>query len=94
MTRTITVLLLLLGTAAPTFAQQSRANPYTKLFQPTDLKQVARAQASSTPAPQPRVVCGMKLIPTDPNIDPKIFVPPPADSTRYTMRVVPPTVCK
>ena len=86
---------LLLSDGVPAFAQASRANPYKNLFQSPDLKQVARAQASSPPpSAQPRVVCGMSVIPMDPNIDPKIFVPRPADPTRYPMRVVPPTVCK
>jgi hypothetical protein len=90
------VLLLLLSSVVPAFAQGSRANPYQNLFKPPDLKAAARAEQrdNATRATEPRVVCGMKVIPADPNIDPKIFVERRADPTRYTMRIVPPPVCK
>jgi hypothetical protein len=42
----------------------------------------------------PTVVCGMTLIPADPKVDPKMKVPVPDRGVAYTMRVVPPTVCK
>lgn len=89
-------LVLLLISAMPSFAQASRANPYQNLFKPPDLKAAARAEQrdNAARAKEPRVVCGMLVIPMDPNIDPKIFVERPADPTRYTMRVVPPPVCK
>jgi hypothetical protein len=90
------VLVLLLGNVVPSFAQASRANPYKNLFKPPDLKAVARAQQSDsvTRAREPRVVCGMKVIPADPSIDPKMIIPRPPDGTRYTMRVIPPPICK
>ena len=89
-------LLLLVGSAVPSFAQASRANPYQKLFQPRDFKEVARAQQrdSARPSTQPRVVCGMKVIPADPKIDPKIFIQRQPDATQYAIRSIPPTICK
>ena len=68
-----------------------RPNPYTKLFKVPDLR-------TTTPVPpetsRPRVVCGMTLIPIDPDIDPKIYVEPRRDGTRYSIRAVPPPICK
>jgi hypothetical protein len=89
-------LIVLLSSVVPALAQGSRANPYQNLFKPPDLKAAARAEQrdNATRASEPRVVCGMKVIPADPNIDPKIFVERPADATRYTMRVIPPPICK
>ena len=90
------VLLLLLSSVAPAFAQASRANPYQKLFQPRDLKEVARAQQRdhARQSTEPRVVCGMKVIPADPRIDPKIFIQRKPDDRRFTIRSMPPTICK
>jgi hypothetical protein len=44
--------------------------------------------------PQPSVVCGMTVIPADPTIDSKIAVKPQDTRTKYTLKVVEPTVCK
>jgi hypothetical protein len=45
------------------------------------------------PAPQPPVVvCGMRMIPADPTIDPKIRVRPPA-GVEHSLRTVTPSVC-
>jgi hypothetical protein len=90
------VLILLLSSVVPSLAQGSRKNPYQKLFQPRDLNDVARAQQrdNARPATEPRVVCGMKVIPVDPNIDPKIFIQREPDDTRYTMRSIAPSICK
>ena len=51
----------------------------------------------STPqgqAAKPSVVCGMTVIPADPKIDPKIAMKPTDTGTRYTLKVVEPTVCQ
>lgn len=87
----VPVLLAVLSAAVPAAAQQSRANPYRNLFQPRDLKEVARAQQDREPkSPRPRVVCGMTIIPADPKIDPKMVIERPRDGVRYTIRAVPP----
>ena len=49
-----------------------------------------RAAARSEPA----VICGMTVVPADPKVDPKMRVAPPANGTKFTITVVPPTVCK
>jgi hypothetical protein len=59
--------------------------------------QLAVVRQHSAPRPetsQPRVVCGMTLIPIDPNVDPKIYVEPRRGDTRYSIRAIPPPVCK
>ena len=90
------VVIVLLSTVVPAFAQASRANPYKPLFQPRDLREVAQAEQrdAARRAAEPRVACGMKVIPMDPNIDPKIFIPRQPDDTRYTIRSIPPSICK
>jgi hypothetical protein len=45
-------------------------------------------------ATQPSVVCGMTVIPADPKIDPKIALKLRDTRTKYTLKVVEPTVCK
>lgn len=75
---------------------QRKSNPYSGLFQPfTPVKPNERTQATppSTPA-KPRVVCGMTVIPADPSIDPKFTIPPPDRSTKFTMRLIEPPICK
>lgn len=85
---------LLLGTAVPALGQSSFNNPYKKLFKPRELKQVAQPPAQAVEAGRPRVVCGMTLIPVDPDTDPKFTKPIPDSATSYTMRVLRPPVCK
>src|SRR5437762_1414437 len=48
---------------------------------------------AKTPAP-PVVVCGMTLVRADPKFDPKMKVAPPDRGVAFTMRAVPPTICK
>ena len=43
---------------------------------------------------QPKVVCGMTVVPADPKVDPKMRVATPDAGVKYAMKVVPPTVCK
>ena len=42
----------------------------------------------------PTVVCGMTLVPGDPKVDPKMRVESPERGVTFTMRAIPPTVCK
>ena len=87
------VLVVLLTSIQPVFAQGR--DPYKKLFQQPSIEQTARVQQRAQPAaPPPRVVCGMRVIPMDPNIDPKIFAGPKPGDTRYTIRAIEPPVCK
>ena len=88
------------GTASqqpsPQPAPMRRVDPYKKLFQQPPLDQTARAErrADAAASTAPRVVCGMTVIPADPNIDPKMIIRRPPDDTRYTIRVIPPPLCK
>jgi hypothetical protein len=74
-----------------------RVNPYGRLFEPPDLRATTPVPQFSAPRPEtsrPRIVCGMTMIPIDPNVDPKIHVRPRQSDTRYTIRAIPPPVCK
>jgi hypothetical protein len=74
-----------------------RGNPYSRLFEVPDLRTTTPVRRLSAPlleTSQPRVVCGMTLIPIDPNVDPKIYVEPRRSDTRYSIRAIPPPVCK
>jgi hypothetical protein len=43
---------------------------------------------------RPAVVCGMTLVPGDPRIDARIFVPAPRRDIKPKMRIVPPATCR
>jgi len=78
---------------APKPVQARVADPYKRLFRQPTIEQTARAQQRADQA-TPRPVCGMTLIPADPRIDPQILIAPRTDATHYTMRVIPPAICK
>jgi len=81
----------LAGQTAP--ALGAHKNPYGQLFQAQELLQKTLTKPEAKP--KPKVVCGMTIIPGDPTIDPKIAAPrDPKDTTHYTLRVVPPPICK
>jgi hypothetical protein len=42
----------------------------------------------------PQVVCGMTIIPADPSIDPKMILEVPAGSVDFTIKRIPPPVCR
>jgi hypothetical protein len=72
------------------------SGPYAKLFEPKELAS-GRQAVDATPAAEtkPRVVCGMTLIPADPNFDSAIRVQPgPRQDVRHTMRTIPPPACR
>ena len=71
--------------------QRPASNPYKKLFEPQ--KSLAPSIANQQPAAKPQVVCGMKIIPADPAIDPKMLVKPQADGIDYKLRTVDPPIC-
>jgi hypothetical protein len=50
---------------------------------------------AGAPLPQkPEVVCGMTLIPADPNVDPGIRREVPEDGPRFSIRSVEPRICQ
>jgi hypothetical protein len=90
---------LLLAPHSVNAQDKGRANPYSKLFEVTDLKKsvsqaLSAQQARQPKSTQPKVVCGMIVIPADLSIDPKIRAELPKTDTQYTIRAVPPPVCK
>jgi len=97
-------IVCMLGVGSAAWAQQpaprkqanaSRANPYSRLFQNSPpATPVVTAPAHSPTQSQPQIKCGMTVIQGDANIDPGIHAPARTDSTRYTIRVVEPTVCR
>ena len=93
------VFIVLACGGQPALAQQKpgwkrQPTPYRGLFQTEDLKATAKKQREAPASQPPRVVCGMPVIPMDPNIDPKMIIPRPPDDTRYTIRAIPPPICK
>lgn len=76
-----------------------RRDLYSRLFQVPDLETQTPTPSISvaTPPPnmkQPRVVCGMTVIPADPSIDPEMSADPRRSDTQYSMRTMQPPVCK
>ena len=58
--------------------------PTPRLNQPSDVR-----------LPQkPTVVCGLTLIPADPNVDPAIRQDVPEDGPRFTIQSVDPKICR
>lgn len=74
--------------SSPSFIVPKQERP---LF-PNQFPRQLRAQAAE--ANTPKVVCGMTVIPVNPKLDPKFVIPPPDTGTKYTMRVVPPAICR
>jgi len=76
--------------------------PYAKLFttpqqQDKPLKfQFPRLSSTDNRDQQPRVVCGMVVVPVTPALDPKMLVAPKNDGKQidYKIRVIEPRICK
>jgi len=77
-------------------------NPYRSLFllpgqETTAVSPRLRAVPATARAlttPPPRVVCGTRLVPIDPSIDPGIRRVPDAAAPRPAVRAVEPTLCR
>jgi hypothetical protein len=77
-------------------------DPFSRLFTADSMPTTPQPRISpapdvvaSAPAPAPRtVVCGMALVPVDPNIDPKIQFKPPHQDRTPAIRILTPTVCQ
>lgn len=92
----------ILSAAQPSTLQRgnaARSNPYSRLFEPTKplpgtpASTVTAARQPASPA-APQIKCGMTIIQGDAGLDPGMLVSPADTSTRYTIRVVEPTVCR
>jgi hypothetical protein len=77
------------------FTPTPEKDPYRNLFADRLRAQPpAPIQQRRAPAPEPPVVvCGMRIIPADPTVDPKIRVMPPAD-VAHSLRTVTPSICQ
>lgn len=53
-----------------------------------------RPSADAKAPAQPTIICGMTVVPADPRVDPKMRVAAPARGVTFTMRTVPPTICR
>ena len=91
--------VLALGTAWFVGAQDFK--PPTNLFgekkpapKPYIVDWGGRPSTDQQAAPKSTVVCGMTLVPADPTVDPKMRAEVPARGVSFTMRAVPPTICK
>jgi hypothetical protein len=77
------------------FKPRVEKDPYRNLFaEPLRASQSAPILDTRERVPQqPAIVCGMRIIPADPTVDPRIRVTPPSD-VEHTMRKVTPSVCQ
>jgi hypothetical protein len=101
----VALLVLVSGTATataqPGFTPRSEKDPYRNLFgerlraeKPTPSPKLATPSPPPPQSPQaPTIVCGMRIVPADPSVDPKIRVIPPA-GVEHSMRIVIPPMCK
>jgi hypothetical protein len=80
------------GPKAPAVTLDSRA--FKGLFNvPTP--SVERGPLPARPSlPAPRTVCGMRLIPGDPSVDPGIFAPPGRPTDQHHIRSIAPPICR
>ena len=101
------ILLIMVAAAAPAFADQSspapnrsprfgtqrlsQNDPYKKLFAP--MRTITPPTTANVSEAKSKVVCGMRVIPADPSIDPKIVLPPASDGIDYTLRAIDPAIC-
>ena len=57
--------------------------------------QVPHEVLPRNPNPQPRVVCGMVVVPVTPDVDPKMIAPPKNDpKVEYKIRAIEPRICQ
>lgn len=90
---------LTLAMALPVGAQDFK--PPTKLFdqkkpalKPYVVDWGARPSTDQPVPPKSTVVCGMTLVPADPKVDPKMRKAAPDAGVTFTLRAVPPAICR
>ena len=78
----------------------SVARPYQRLFiTPPEPGKAVQVQLppevlTRNPNPQPRVVCGMVVVPVTPAVDPKMIAPSRNDpKVEYKIRAIEPRIC-
>jgi hypothetical protein len=88
--------------AAPSRATPPQKDPFSRLFQEPAIPQTPPERQAppdpdpglKTPADQARVVCGLRVIPVDPTVDPKMRIAVPDTGIDYKIRRIQPPVCK
>ena len=93
-------------TSEPSGAASSRPtppqrDPFSRLFQEPAIPQTPLERQAQpdpdpglkTPADQPRVVCGLRVIPVDPRIDPQMRITVPDTGIDYKIRRIQPPAC-
>lgn len=95
--------ILAASTALSADGPAGRRNPYENLF--TGRLTIESTVPSSIqrppldpwlehrPVPAVKIVCGMTIIPGDPKIDARIFIPELPGGVKFTMRTIPPPIC-
>ena len=84
----------------PANALPPQANSFGNLFAPSSKPPSPPRFLFPTPTPtlnqarKPTVVCGLTLIPGDPNVDPSIGREVPEDGSRFSIRSVDPKICR
>ena len=91
------------GATTPGAPPQQAKNPFTNLFarelQPpapapvTVALPIAVVSATPLVDKHPRVVCGMTLVPVDPDLDAAMRRVVPETGPKFTIRLVPPRLC-
>jgi hypothetical protein len=56
-------------------------------------RELKPAVQAPSPAAQPKVVCGMTIVPVDPSIDARMIVPRASGGVDYTLRKIEPPIC-
>ena len=67
------------------------AKPYSRLFDQQLAKASEALRSRMRPNSARRFICGTPVLPADSTIDPKFEKPLPDTTTRFTIRVVPPS---
>ena len=89
------------GKAAQRNAGNGITRPYQKIFTVPEPGKSVQVQAApeiltAEPSQQPRVVCGMVVVPVTPALDPKMpaHTPKRDPNVDYKIRVIEPRICK
>jgi len=88
-----------LAAQQPTDGLPPKASPFGNLFAPSSKPPSPPRYLFPTPTfnqrgDKPTVVCGLTLIPADPNVDPAIRREVPEDGPRFVIRFVDPKLCR
>jgi hypothetical protein len=89
----ITGLVVLLSAGSRLAAQSTPLHP--SVPPEVQRRQLERfAQAAARIIAKPKVTCGMTVVPADPKVDPKTIKPSPDQTTKHTIRQLPPGACR